>query len=384
MKFSIHRQTFLTNLLNVSKAIPSKSAIPILTGIKIELTQDHLILIGSDATISIQSTMSTANDSLNLTVDETGSIVLPSRFFIEIIKKLPTNDVSIESQSSGLTVIKSGTAEFQIQGAPGSDYPNLPEIELEQPIKLPTQSFKEMINQTIFSASNQEQRPILTGLHLAIHPTHITATATDSHRLSKREIYLEEGVVDKVYEPIVLPKKTVVELSKILNDEDPLHLVITEQQVVFVIHDLTIYSRLLEGNYPDTDRLIPRQHDIKLVLNVQDFVSSIERASLLVHESKTSVVQLKIENGDVTLLVLGADIGKSDEQIKFDSVEGGPISISFNPDYMREALKSFGDISVQLLLQNAARPLLLKSADEQANSHNTLVQLLTPIRTHYN
>lgn len=382
MKFTIKRQAFTTQLANVSRAIPSKATITILTGLKISVTSEGITLIGSDADISIESFLSIEDESLNLSVEEMGSVVLPARLFNDIIKKLPKDDVTIEVNQQFTTTVTSGTATFQIVGVDGNDYPRLPDIEANKKIQLPTALFKQMINQTIFAASNQESRPVLTGIHLIPTPTHLTAVATDSHRLSKREIPVQLTEEQLKFNAITIPKKTVIELTRIVEDDQPLFMMVTQQQVIFVVDNLTIYSRLLEGNYPETDRLIPASHQTELVLNANDFHQAIDRASLMSHEGKNNVVQLDIDQGTVELSVAGNEVGHVAEEINYKTLDGEALKISFNPDYMKDALKSFGDIEIKIQFQSAIRPLLLSAATDSEVPNNKLLQLLTPIRTH--
>ncbi|WP_028124869.1 DNA polymerase III subunit beta [Eremococcus coleocola] len=382
MKFTINRQKFTDVLNNVSRAIPGKTTIPILTGIKIEVNPDGVTLIGSDADISIESFLSNQDESLQLNIKEQGSIVVGARLFNDIIRKLPTNEILLESDSNYLLTITSGPAVFTLNGQDGAAYPHLPEIDFENTVSLPTLAFKEMINHTIFSASNQESRPILTGLNLSIHPDYISGVATDSHRLSRREIPVELNTDLLDLTNVTIPKKTVTELVRIVEDDQKLQMLVNEQQVIFILENLTIYSRLLEGNYPDTDRLIPSDHQTQLVVNANDFLAAIERASLMSHQSKNNIVQLSIKDQAVELSVSGNERGRASEDIQLKAVSGQDLLISFNPDYMRDALKSFNGIDIKIDFQTAVRPMLLSALDGSDLAHNELLQLLTPIRTH--
>ena len=154
------------------------------------------------------------------------------------------------------------------------------------------------------------------------------------------------------------------------------------QQLVFHFDNLVIYSRLLEGTFPDTSRLIPTTYNTELTVNTQSFSQALERAALLVHVAKSNVVQLKMSQGSVALLVQGISIGQSTEELSYDSLEGDDLTIAFNPDYMRDAVKSFGDTTIKLGFISGERPLLLRE-DKVEEGHNDLIQLLTPIRTHH-
>lgn len=382
MKFTIGRAAFTAQLIDVSRAIPSKATIPILTGIKITATKEGITLIGSDAEISIESFLSVQDDSLGLEIEETGSIVVTARIFNDIVRKLPTTKVTIETNEQFILTATSGEAIFSLNGTDGQSYPRLPEIESDRKINLPTVLFKELISQTIFSASNQESRPVLTGVHLMMNEGHITGVATDSHRLSRRQIPVEFTTDQANFEAITIPKKTLNELERIVQDDQTIEMIVTEQQVIFLIDNLTIYSRLLEGNYPDTDRLLPSSHTTEIVLSADQFLHAIDRASLMSHQGKNNVVQLDITDDNIDLSVQGSSLGSANESISAKSITGEPIKISFNPDYMKDALRSFSGVDINVGFTSSVRPLLISALEKSETPNNELLQLLTPIRTH--
>lgn len=382
MKFTLNRHALTAQLANVSRAIPSKATIQILTGLKLSVTNEGITLIGSDSDISIESFLPIEDESLHLKIEKTGHVVLPARLFNDIVKKLPLDDVTIEMNESFSVKVTSGKATFNIVGIDGDTYPHLPEIEADKRIVLPTASFKQMINQTIFAASNQESRPVLTGIHLEASENHLTAIATDSHRLSKREIPVDISQSQLNFDAITIPKKTMTELTRIVEDDQILYMMVAQQQVIFSAEKLTIYSRLLEGNYPETSRLIPSSHQTEMVVSASEFHQAIDRAALMSHEGKNNVVQLTVENSIVELSVSGNEAGQVAELINTKNAGGEDLRISFNPDYMKDALKSFGEIDVKIEFQSAVRPLLISAETESEISNNQLLQLLTPVRTH--
>lgn len=379
MRFSINRDYFIEQLNHVIRAIPSKSAIPILTGLKLELTNSHLLLVGSDSSISIENMIEVSNPAAQLTISKTGGIILTARLFIDIIKKLPTPMIEFDVNERHAMTIKSGKATFTLNGNEIQQYPKLPEVVDTKEFTIHSLVLKRMINQTIFSASNQENRPILTGLNLTFHDTHLTGVATDSHRLSKRDIPIQTGLNQL---SLTIPKKTVIELTRILDDDTDVTIAIMNQQIVFSFANLVIYSRLLEGNFPEVSRLIPTQHKTELVVNTQQFIQAIDRAALLVRVAKSNVVQLNIDGDRVSLYVQGITIGNSTEEIAYESVSGEPLTIAFNPDYMHDAIRSFGEESIKLSFISGERPLLLEAANSESDPNNQLIQILTPIRTH--
>lgn len=379
MKFTINRPAFINQLNNVLRAISSKTTIPILTGLKMVVTDHSVILTGSDADITIESTLDASDSSYGLSIEEPGAIVLPARFFNEVIKKLPDKQATIEVFNGLQVRITSGTAEFTINGQDANNYPHLPEVESENTVELASDMLREVIDQTRIAVSKQESRPILTGIHVTLNNRILTAVATDSHRLAQRKVELPE-TADRDFD-IVLPGASMTELAKMIADEkDGVKMQITENQALFIFGNTHFYSRLLEGNYPETSRLIPESSDTRLEITASDLLASIERASLLSHESRNNVVKLSVnpENKIATVSGTSADVGNVEEEINADQIVGNPLEISFNPDYMRDALKSFGQTKILISFTTALRPFTLVPTEEKAN----FVQLITPVRTY--
>ena len=379
MKFTINRPAFINQLNNVLRAISSKTTIPILTGLKMVVTDHSVILTGSDADITIESTLDASDSSYGLSIEEPGAIVLPARFFNEVIKKMPDKQATIEVFNGLQVRITSGTAEFTINGQDANNYPHLPEVESENTVELASDMLREVIDQTRIAVSKQESRPILTGIHVTLNNGILTAVATDSHRLAQRKVELPE-TADRDFD-IVLPGASMTELAKMIADEkDGVKMQITENQALFIFGNTHFYSRLLEGNYPETSRLIPESSDTRLEITASDLLASIERASLLSHESRNNVVKLSVnpENKIATVSGTSADVGNVEEEINADQIVGNPLEISFNPDYMRDALKSFGQTKILISFTTALRPFTLVPTEEKAN----FVQLITPVRTY--
>ena len=184
MKFTINRPAFISQLNNVLRAISSKTTLPILTGLKMIVSNEGILLTGSNSDITIESSITSSDDQYELTVDKPGAIVLPARFFIDIIKKLPDKNVTIQVTNGFEAQITSGQAEFKINGQDANAYPKLPEIDANDAVALAPEMLKEVINQTVIAVSNQESRPVLTGIHVTLADGLLTAVATDSHRLA--------------------------------------------------------------------------------------------------------------------------------------------------------------------------------------------------------
>ncbi|MDO4903084.1 MAG: DNA polymerase III subunit beta [Limosilactobacillus sp.] len=379
MKFTINRSAFISQLNNVLRAISSKTTIPILTGLKMVVDQDKIVLTGSNSDITIESVIDASDESYELSVEQPGAIVLPARFFSEIVKKLPDKQVTIEVANGFQADITSGTAKFQINGQDAGNFPHLPEISSDKNITLPNDVLKEVVRQTVIAVSKQESRPILAGVHFTLQDGMLTAVATDSHRLAQRKVALQ-NVESSISFNVIIPGNSLNELSGMISDvESDVQLQVSENQVLFIFGNTHFYSRLLEGNYPETSQLIPTTSDTSVELESGSFLASIERASLLSHESRNDVVKLTInpDENSVQISSDSPDIGTVEEKVATTGVEGQELEISFNPNYMKDALRSFGQATIKISFTSALRPFTLVPTEDQEN----FIHLITPVRT---
>ena len=375
MKFTINRNLFIENLNNVMRAISSRATIPILSGIKLDLSEDQLVLTGSDTDISIEIKIPVSED---LSVESTGSIVLPARFFSEIVKKLPGKDFSFEVKESFQTKISSENSEFTINGLDANNYPRLPEIPEESSFTIADKILRQIINETQFAVATQESRLVLSGVHFTFSPDSIKAVATDSHRLSERTIALENGPQTKT--DLIIPGKSLQELSRIIGEADPeVKVCPGDNQVLCRIGNIAFYSRLLDGNYPDTDRLLPTESTTSVEFDLADLSSALDRASLLTHAGRNNVVNLNLdtENGKVKLTGTSAEIGNVEEDVNFKNLDGENLTISFNPDYLRDALRASVTDAIVMKFTQPLRPFTVTPNKDDVQ----FIQLITPVRT---
>ena len=376
MKFTINRNMFLENLNNVMRAISSRTPWPILTGIKLNLTTAGLTLTGSDTNVSIEITIP-ANEDLQ--IDSDGAIVLPARFFSEVIKKLPGKEFTFEVQESLQTKITSENTEFIINGVDASAYPALPEISEENSFTISGKLLRNVINETVFAVASQENRPTLNGVNFTFKDNKIKAVATDSHRLSQREVDIEDN--PQVNTTLLIPGTSLVELARIIGENNPqVQLTPGDNQALFNVGNLSFYTRLLEGSYPDTDRLIPTTSTTSVEFDLSELAKSLERASLLTHESRNNVVKmsLNVDNQSVKLQGDSPELGNVEEELSFKNLQGDNLEISFNPDYLRDALRASITEGVIMNFTQPLRPFTIMPDKENVS----FVQLITPVRTY--
>jgi DNA polymerase-3 subunit beta len=378
MKFIIQRDHLVQSVSDVMKAVTSRTTIPILTGIKIVASHDGVTLTGSDSDISIQIFIPKEESGDEIVeIKEAGAIVLNARFFSEIVKKLPTDSVEIEVLNHLQTVIRSGKSEFSLNGLDAEEYPHLPQIEENNKFHIAADLLKAMVRQTVFAVSTSETRPVLTGVNWKVENNQLTCIATDSHRLALRiaKIESENGGSYNV----VIPGKSLNELSKIIDDSsDAIDIVITENQILFKTKHLLFFSRLLEGNYPDTSRLIPNESKTDVILNTKEFLQAIDRASLLAREGRNNVVKFStIENSLIEISSNTPEIGKVVEEVQSESIEGEELKISFSAKFMMDALKALEGTDIKVSFTGAMRPFVIRPLHDE-----TILQLILPVRTY--
>lgn len=377
LKFTVKRTEFLKKLKDVQIAVSSKTTIPILTGIKLEAYSSGIKLTGSNSDISIETFLNADDTNADLTIEEKGQIVLqPARLFGDIVQKLPDTHFSVEVTNGNQALITSSSSSFTINGIDAANYPHLPDIELDNSFLLPVTLFKNVIRQTVIAVSTHETRPILTGVNLSLKDQTLKAVATDSHRLSQRVIPLETN--KETTFNIVIPGKSLTELSRLLTDDmDEVRVAIAENQILFKTEDTQFYSRLLEGNYPETERLIPEDTPTEITLDTSTLLGAVERASLLSHEGKNNVVKLTVDSNKMQITGNSPEVGHVQEDVAFEEFKGDEIEISFNPDYLKQALNTFGVGEIKLKLISTLRPFVIVPSED----NQEFIQLITPIRT---
>jgi DNA polymerase-3 subunit beta len=374
MKFSIKKDVLLENLLYVDKALSTKNLIPILSGIKFDLTDKGLLLTGSDSDITIQAFIN--NDKKNqMTIENNGSAVIQGKYIVEIIRKLPDEIVNIEVLDGLKILIYTKNAEFNLNGLNPTEYPKI-ELEInKKPIILNRRVFKNIINQTSFATSLQETRPLLTGINFKIYDNKLECIATDSYRLAKKivEIDYNDELVN-----IVIPSKNLIELTKILNDSDKnIELHLYNNKILFKFDEIIFQSRLLNGTYPDTSKLIPNEFILKINSNTNDLYNVIDRVSLLTNDKEKNIVNLNIEKNVMILTSNAPEIGKVEEKMEIIKINEIDFKISFSARYMMEALRALQSEKVEISFNGDMKPIILMDP-----STSNLIQLILPIRTY--
>ncbi len=372
MKFTITKNILLENLNNVIKAVSTKNVIPILNGIKLELNDKGLELTASDSELTIKSFI----DRKDITnVEKEGIVVIQSKYILEIIRKMPSDLINFELVDNVRIKIYTENNQYNLNCLDYKEYPVVKLEENKDPIIISSDLLKQIINQTAFAISTQELRPLLTGLNLKITGDILECIATDSYRLSKKTIKLNNPVETDVN--IVIPGKNIIELEKILTETEDVDIHIFNNKILFKYKNLIFQSNLLNGTYPNTSNLIPTEFEIEASVNLNSYHDAVDRASLLTQGKDKNIVIMKIENNDMIINSYASEIGKVEEKLNVQTNNESSLNISFSSKYMLDALKVFKAEDVKLLLINDVKPIILKSAED-----DTLIELILPIKTY--
>lgn len=376
IKFEINKTYFLNALNTTKRAISHKNAIPILSTVKITVSNEGITLTGSNGQISIENFISVKDENAGLLISGLGAILLEANFFINVVSSLPEATLSLSEIEKYQVILTSGKSEITLKGKDEEQYPRLQEVSEINPLVLETKVLKTLINETAFAASTQESRPILTGVHFVLsNHKHLKTVATDSHRLSQRSIDLEKNGDNF---DVVIPSRSLREFTTVFSDDiETVEVFFSNNQILFRSENISFYTRLLEGNYPDTDRLIPTQFNSEVVFSKENLRHAMERARILSNATTNGTVKLEIKAGLISAHVNSPEVGQVNEEIDTFDVSGEDLVISFNPTYMIDALKALNSEQVKISFISAVRPFtLVPNGDEE-----DFVQLITPVRT---
>ncbi len=374
MKFTIKKDILLEALNKVSKAISTKNLIPVLAGIKFDLRKNKLTLTASDNDITIQ-TFIPIND--NAKVEKEGSIIIQGKYILDIVRKLDDEYINIEVFDELKILIYTKNSEFHLNGISEEEYPNINLEESKKKVIIDNKVFKNIVAQTAFAASNEETKPVLTGINFNIVGNILECNSTDSYRLARKVITLKESSEENYN--IVIPSHNLMEFCKILGEDENEHveLHVTNNKILLVYKNIKFQSRLINGTYPNTSNLIPKEEFLTISTTINDLYNVIDRASILTSDKDKNIVTLETKDNLLIVKSSSQEIGRVEEKMPIEKNNQENIKISFSAKYMMEALKSFSTKTVEIHFVGEIKPILVKSSED-----DTLTQLVLPIRTY--
>lgn len=360
MKIICKKTDLVHAVSTVSKAVSNKTTLPILECILIEAVAGKIKLTANDMELGIETTVEG-------NIQEPGKIAINAKLFSEIVRKLSDNDVTIETDEQYKATITCEKACFQIMGQEGNEFPYLPEIEKNQSITISQFSLKEIIRQTIFSISDNENTKLMTGELFEVKDQQLNVVSLDGHRISIRKIQLKDS-----YDPfkVVVPGKTLQEIVKIISGEmeEDVNIYVTSKHILFEFDQTRVVSRLLEGEFYKISQMLSSDYETKITINKKEFLNCIDRASLLIRESEKKPIIIDITDHSLKLNI-NSFFGSMEEEIMIQK-EGRDLLIGFNPKFLMDVLRVIDDEEIHIYLVNPKAPCFIK---DDADSYNYLI-----------
>lgn len=363
MIFICKKQKLQEAIAIAQKAITGRTTNTLLEGLYLNAQNNKIKIIGSDLDLSIET-------YIDADVIQEGAVVIDSRIFGEIIRKLPDSEIKIEIIENETVQITCQKSVFNVVYMNPEEYPEIPAINQENQIQIPQNILKNMIKCTSFAIAQDETRPILQGILFKISNKSLDLVALDGYRLAIKSEYIDNNLEIEA----VIPGKTLNEVSKILEDtDDSVFITFTNNHILFNLDNTKVISRLLEGKYINYLSLLPEEHKITVTANRQELQNGIERASLMAKDGNNNLIKLNVEKNDL-IITSNSQLGKVREEVSVN-VQGDDIEIAFNSRYLLDVLKNMDEDNIVIEMTSSVTPCIIKSA-----STDNYRYLLLPVR----
>lgn len=374
MKLKINRVELLNALNKVAKAVNQKSPLLALTGIKFTLTDHYLELIGSDSDLSIRCIVSKEkNGKTIIEVEEIGSSVINERLICEIVRKVDSEMIEI-AVIDNVAKIKSDKSIFTVNCIPAIDYPPIAfeDISDGQTFDIDALELKSLFDQTLFATSDKESRPALTGLNFKCSGTALEVVATDTYRLSRKNLTLKDSFEFNV----TIPRNTLDNVNKIVEVGQNVRVTVSDKKVSFDLGECMVNSRIINSTFPDTSRLIYTEFAQSLKISTKELVGAVDRASILLTE-KNNVVKLNMDVEEVFVSAKSSEYGYSMEKLNDYAYEGDKLTISFSAKYLLDAIRALSSEEIILKFTGDMRPIIMTS-----KTNPDLIEVILPVRSY--
>ena len=363
MEIKIDRDIFLKCLTHIQGVVEKKNTLPILSNVLIEAFDDKIQVSATDLDIII-------TEKISAEVLQQGSTTTTAQVLYDIVRKLPAgSNIHLNLQNDKRLKLISGKSDFNLTCLPATEFPILEDSIETDYVELKSKHLLKLLNKTKFSISNDETRHYLNGIYL--HKTeddnqNLVAVATDGHRLSKTQITLDE---DKSFHPVILPKKTIFEIINIISEEGdtPIKILSVRSKIKFIIRDIILISKVIDGKFPDYERVIPKDSRKEVKAKVSDFISAVDRIKSLSLDRK-GVIKINIENGKLRFFVNDSTSGEGIEEISAN-YEGENLEIGFNSGYLMDVANCIQDENIVLLPKDAASPIIIKDQKDLESTY---------------
>ncbi len=376
MKLKIKKDLLLENLNKVSKAISTKNLIPTLAGIKFDLNKKGLTLTATNNDITIQKYIKIKKDNIN--VEKEGVAILQGKDILDIVRVIPEEEINIEvfDEAKVLIYTDDEKIKYDLNVINKNDYPNVNLEKSENFVTITTSDLLSIVKETAFATSNDESRPVLTGISFKINGDLLECIATDSYRLAKKNLRLTIPVEENYN--IIIPGKNIIEFSRIMDSSsDNVKLHIFNNKVLFENDDLLFQSRLISGNYPPTSKSIPEEFNLTIKASLSQLYNVIEQASILTTDKEKNIVSLSTKGDLLTVKSVSNEKGKAEMKMNISKNNDEEITIAFSAKYMMEALNALNTEEIEMSFVGEVKPIVIKNTKDDG-----LLQLVVPIRTY--
>ncbi len=352
MKIKLSKDILLNGIHTVQNVVSPKATLPILSNILMEARDGHIKLNATDLDIGI---------SCELPVEtlEEGAITIPAKRFSDIVKELPAGDITIHAKKNNQIDIEGVNCRFKLIGLPKEEFPKFPEFKDKEVIQIDQAILKEMFRLTSFAVSHEESRYVLNGVLLEIQNDLIRVVATDGRRLAKSEKKLEKSIKKEV--SVILPIKAVMEISRNLKEDGQVSFIIGVNQILFDIDGVLIATRMIEGDFPNYNQVIPKPAKNRIKMNTKDFLFSIRRANLLATPD-FQAVKFEIFKDKMVISKTTPDVGESREEIPVEYA-GNELVVGFNPQFLIDFLKNIDEEDIDMELLGVDKPAVMRIDD---------------------
>ncbi len=365
MRFTCEKSMLMTGLNITGRTVAQKSSLSAIEGI--------LCRAGADLSLTGYNMETAITYQIDAEISDAGSCILPAKLFGDIVRRLPEGPVTVVVDENYKVSIRAGYASFTISAESADDYPELPEVGTGRSIRIPQTALKELISGTIFAVSENQGRPIHTGIKFEVDEHSVSAIAVDGFRLARRTYHTEEAIGRVL--SFVVPAQGLKELEKILTDTDEeVAFTLGSKHILYQLGEATLICRLLEGEFLDWRKVVPANCPVKLVANVYELASSIERVGLIVSEKYKSPVRC-VFSDQVLLLRTNTTIGAAEDRCTIAG-DGKELEIGFNVRYLADALRAVPTEEVVLELTNSLSPIVMTPADDKQD----FAYMVLPVR----
>lgn len=372
MLVKLKRQVLVSAMQHIAAGLSAKPVIPVLSGVKVQAGEAELTLTASNIAMTLQ--YKAAADGDNLAIEKTGNIVVPARYFMDIVRNIPDEFVTIEEMGNRQICISSGRTVYRLSTMNAEEFPETGAIENKAGIHIDSDCFKRMVKQVSFAASSSEARIMLTGVLFQTDGPNLKLAATDGICLASRTRNVNASQT-AIFPPTVIPAKHLYDYSKMISDGSGVtEVALGDNGIRFTTDNFTMYSSLIRGTYPSIDKLTPNRFHSEITLDTSQFLHAVERVSLLSGEA--NVVGLRISPIGIELFARSEDIGDVTEVIPFEASLLEPMTVSFNGKYMREIMRAIDSEYTQLKFTGKDKPITVQPFDRQNDLY-----IITPIRT---